>query len=361
MSMSMRRRPLWALALPAAIALSACGGGAGSGALAPVSSIVPAVRGHAHQAKLPSQLLFVPDMVGSVYIYALKNPNQRGPLGVISGLLGDQYQSTVDANGNFYIASQGVGLFPSTNEYNVAKIAPPYTGQPTFFSTTWQGVIFGADGLTVDRKGNVYVTACGSYCTHDPNLRGVLVYPPGAKSPKEFVPVTGFDTVGALTIDTKGNLYGLAWNVASTKADVFEIAAGTKTVKMLGLRGFRADGNSAGGIAVDTAGHIYVSNPVSLSSYVLEYHAGAHEPFRQIDLGSWLAPSIDPMYINIGPDGNLYVPVGCGAGKDGQCPQVYAFKPATTKPFEVIGSQSEGGSTMSVATFPNAMLQGAAR
>lgn len=357
MSPAQRGRSIF-LATLAAATLSACGGGvptAQDTAAVPMTSARTFTPGSA----LPSQLLFIPNGQGSVYIYPLVHPNKTGPVALVTGLLGFQTQTAVDAKGNFYIAAQGSGFF-NPKEFYVAKIAPPYTSAPTFLQTSWKGQIFAAIGLTVDKKGTIYVSACGDYCGVDTAVRGVLVYPPGAQTPTQYITLPRFDTMGALTSDANGNVYGLTWNKNTLVADAFEIAAGTTTAKLLNLHGFAGNGDSAGGIATDLHGDIYVTNPGLDSSYVLEYKPGQHEPFRQIDLGAWISMVAYPLFLTVGPNGALYVPIGCGAGTQatGKCPQVYAFRSGADRAFETVGSQSSAGSTISVSTFPNAMLQG---
>jgi hypothetical protein len=348
-----------AVSLAAASGLSACGGAAPAG-----SSLLPNVprAAHAiHQSALPSQLIFVPDSLGAVYIFSLKSPAQ-GPVGLISNLPGFQVQSTVDGKGNFYIGSQGTGFF-NPDEYYVAKFAPPYNGKPVYMQTVWNKLYFAAIGVTADSKGNIYVSACGEYCNLDPNLQGILVYPPGSIKPKRFIPVKRYGTLGALTTDGKDNLYGLTWDTRLQTADVFKIAAGSNKPKFLRLAGFNAGGDTAGGVAVDAAGDVYVGNTGPASSYILEYRPHTHEPFRQIDEGVWITMAAYPMFFGFGPDGNLYVPMGCGAGTQAThtCPQVYGFKPKVAHSFESFGSQLGATTTMSVSFYPNPLLGGARR
>lgn len=353
-----------ALSFAAVIGLTACGGSVPAGSPLPVTAAhgsVPRAQEVKRERALPAQLIFVPDSNGSVYLYSLKAAG-RGPVALISGLDGLQVQSTVDGKGNFYIGDQALALDkPDVN--NVVKFAPPYTGNPVILQTVWNGSYFPPMGLTTDAKGNLYVSACGEYCQLDPNLQGILVYTPGATSPKRFIPVKRYGTLGALTNDGKDNLYGLTWNTRLHTADVFKVAAGATKPKYLHLAGFNAGGDTAGGVAVDAAGNLYVGNTDPASSYILEYRPGAHEPFRQIDMGSWLTMAAYPMFFGFGPDGNLYVPMGCGAGTQstGTCPQVYGFKQKANHAFESFGSEAGAKTTMSVSFFPNPLLRGARR
>jgi hypothetical protein len=60
-----------------------------------------------------------------------------------------------------------------------------------------------------------------------------------------------------------------------------------------------------------------------------------------------------PMGIDTGPDGNLYVPIGCIGGP---CALVDALKPGREFPFETIGTQQSPNYVGGATTFPNPKL-----
>jgi hypothetical protein len=346
-----------------ALALSACSGAPQATPALDGANVLAAARSVKAIPKatsLPSQLLFVPDGAGSVAIYPLGDPGS-GPVGLITGLPGLQYQTAVDTKGNLYVTNASGGFFNAANFF-VAKYAPPYTSAPVKLSTVWKGATFWATGVVVDAKGTTYVSPCGEYCGTDASLRGVLVYPPGSTKPKQLITDPRLETGNGLALDTKGNLYGVSYNTSTNRGDVYEIPAGTTTIEMLNLHGVLGGGDVAPSIAVDPKGNLYVGDPTQFPTVILEYRPGAHEPFRQIDDGVWLSTFEFPRGLIYGADGNLYASIGCGAGaqQTQQCPQIDAFKPNAGKPFETVGVEQHSNYAPSVATYPNAILQASA-
>lgn len=297
-----------------------------------------------HRKTLPSQLLFLTNEDSTISIYPLNNPAQSGPLATISGLKGYQQQMVVDGSGNLFFANNG----PSADQDYVAEYAPPYDGSPTILNTVWQSELFYPVGITVDSHGTVYVDDCGKYCFESP---GIFVYPKGATSPSKVVTSPKFDSMSGLAIDAHDNLYVLSWNSTTFSTDVYEIAAGTTTAKPLRLHGL-STGDGGNGLTFDAAGDLFVGSGNSGSNYILAYRPGAHNAYKIIDSMTF---GDEPEMIDIGPDGNLYVPIGCPFGP---CVQMYAFHPHAAKAFESIGSPQAPTNAFGVATAPNLQLEG---
>ncbi len=108
-------------------------------------------------------------------------------------------------------------------------------------------------------------------------------------------------------------------------------------------------------MSLDAKGNLYVSATSSGSNYILEYKPHAHNATRVIDTMPFLD---EPLQLQVGPDGNLYVPIECPFAP---CTAVYAFKPRGKKAFESIGGSNNTLSTFGVATAPNLQLEGTPR
>jgi hypothetical protein len=299
------------------------------------------------KSTLPSELLFVPIGDGTINIYPLKNPNKGGPIAQITGLIGDQQGMTVDASGNLFVVNNG-GF---GNDDFIAEFAPPYTSAPTIINTTWNSEVFFGIGIAVDASGTLYVSNCGAYCKE---TAAVYVYPAGSTSPTKAIASPLFSTLAGLGLDKHGNLFIVNCNVQTGAEDVFELPAGSTKPKPLHLHGL-VTGNGGAGVTFDAAGNMYVSSNTVGSNYILVYKPGSRNAFRAID---GMRGNYSPTQIDVGPDGNLYVPIGCSYSP---CTWVLGFKPGRAKPFESIGSVGDQSYTLGVATAPNPLFEGSKR
>jgi hypothetical protein len=294
------------------------------------------------QKPLPSQLLFLTTGLDSIDIYSLAKPDQ--PLQTIDGLHEGQQQMDVDAAGNLYVVNNGT----IEDDNYVGVYAPPYDGTPTILAATWQGVTFFPIGVTVDASGTVYVTNCGKYCGETP---AVYVYPKGANAPAKQITAAGFDSLAGLAIDSASNIYVINWVTATDAVDVFTSKAGALKFTPMHLRGL-ITGDGGNGLSFDAAGNLYVASISSGTNFVAEYKPGKRDISRIIDSMPF---TLEPEMIDVGPDGNLYVPVYCSFNP---CPLAYGFKPAAKKAFESIGTGQAGVSVFGAATAPNLQLEG---
>lgn len=332
----------------AATVLSACATPNGTTPLVQNNaSLLHPARHHARTGTLPSQLLFVPTESSTIDIYPLAKPNKAGPIAQITGLTANQDGMVVDKSGNLFVVNNGAyGNYDYVSEY-----APPYDGSPTILSTVWGSETLYPIGVAVDSNGTVYVSNCGAYCFE---TAAIFVYPAGSTSPTSEITSKHFNSLAGLAIDSKNNLYAVGWNDQTDATDVFEVSAGSTTPKPLKLRGLDT-GNGGNGVSLDAAGDLYVSGDSSGSNYVLEFKPHAHNASRIIDTMPFL---LEPLQLQVGPDGNLYVPVSCPVGP---CKAVYAFKPGAKKAFESIGGSQYSLDTFGVATAPNLQLEGSLR
>ena len=340
------RRYLPLLAAAGTLAASACAqqatlpaaGPPGTGATARAGAAAPrTMRG----ATLPSHLLFLTNENGTISIYPLSNPG-LGPVATISGLTGYQQQMVVDKSGNLFVVNNG----PSAGDDYVLKYGPPYNGSPAILNTVWQSQIFYPVGVAVDSHGTAYVSNCGAYCSETP---AIFVYPSGATSPASAITSANFNSLGGLATDSHDNLYAVNWNTQTFGTDVFKVAAGSTTPKPLHLHGLTT-GNGGNGISLDASGNLFVGVPAD-SDYILGFHPGAHNAYKIIDNMPF---AYGPEMLDVGPDGNIYVPFNCPFAP---CVQAYGFRPHSGKPFESIGPSQYPGFAAGVATAPNLQLE----
>lgn len=302
----------------------------------------PATRPHS----LPSELVFISNENGTIDIYDLTNPGP-GPVATITGLIAFQQQMVVDKNNDLFVVNNGT----YGNDDFVSEYVPPYSGLPVILSTLWNGNTLYPVGVAVDAKGTVYVSTCGTYCLETPEI---LEYANGSTVPTSAITSTKFDSLGGLAVDKQGDLYIGAWNKTTFGANVLKLPAGSTTPRSLELHGLIA-GNVGltNGVSLDANGDIFVSS-MNGTAYILEYRLGQANAFRIIDpfLGQ------NPLMIDVGPDGNLYVPTDCVSYP---CPEVYVFRPGAKKSFESIGTSQGIIPIRGVATAPNLQLQGASQ
>jgi hypothetical protein len=192
----------------------------------------------------------------------------------------------VDSTGKIYATRQeylydgsppGINVYAAGSTGNVKPIAV-IRGPNT--------CIENLEGIAVDSKGSIYVTS--NYVMNNAEFSSVLVFPLGSNGdvrPSGFIGRSKTGAVGALTLDSKGNIYvvklsgsdlarrqSIAIYRAESNGDVPPVAtiSGPKT----GL----ADPNyTISGIAVDSTGNIYAAGEGSRGkgNRVIVYASGS--------------------------------------------------------------------------------------
>ncbi|CAN5504793.1 hypothetical protein BH10ACT2_BH10ACT2_10620 [soil metagenome] len=224
------------------------------------------------------------DTAGNVY--AADNNNHRirkiTPAGVVTTLAGDGTPSYADGPGAaaHFLTPWGVAVDAAGNVYvgdagnnRIRKITPAgdvttLAGQSDFGTSDGTGseAHFNAPfGVAVDAVGNVYVTDHGNHRIRKITPAGVVTTTAGSSA--GFADGTGtdarFDEPDGIAVDSAGNLYiadvGNHRIRKITPAGVVTTIAGS-TPGYLDGQGTSAQFNGPQGVAVDSAGNLYVSD-----------------------------------------------------------------------------------------------------
>lgn len=241
-----------------------------------------------------------------------------GPANVVfSGL-------AVDGTGNAYVGGEIFGTGggsggPPPQSVEILVYAPGANGtQPTrtITSTSLQTDLGGINALTVDSSGNLYVSAFLAA----PNLgNGVAIFSPTANG--ETVPIrviggiaTTIIGVGPIPIavDSAGNIYiSTGYNLEPESILIFNSSANGAVPPTSTIGGPATTINSVRGLALDSAGNIYVSNlpsdPNALQD-ILEFSAGSTgniAPTRTISGSATTISAVGNLALDSA--GNIYV------------------------------------------------------
>ena len=229
--------------------LTGCSLGGGS-QLTPAGSASAANSTASPNATKP--ILYVADLIGNVVRYYDPNTPNATAEGEITESVSGPQGLAVDSKGSLYVSNVG----PSKSwisVYDAGKKKPRLIiPGPGYYA------------LAIDSKGDIFAVETGGY---------VDAYKPGAKKPYETI--KGFVNPDGAAADSKNNVY-----VADTGTNkIYEIAAGTKKVKDLGLEQV----NGPTGISFGKADTLYVAN---FGPYnVTVYRAGSKKPMYAITDG----------------------------------------------------------------------------
>jgi DNA-binding beta-propeller fold protein YncE len=232
----------------------------------------PELSGFAFESSGPVGVA-VNDETGNVYVSTYEegapvHPSQiaqYGPSGTFQSSTGMPAGHTLDSlagvavdnsaglsHGDVYVTDETASV--------VYKFVPDSEGKLSATAATpiGEGTLTGPNGVAVDSAGNVYVTNSGAKTVSKFSLSGTLLA-------AELV--TGLSSPLDLAVDPAGNIYvaGLS-NTLEYGPTGACVEAGCAPL----------DGNEGQGIAVDSAGNIFVAD--GSAETVLEYGAGAGHP-----------------------------------------------------------------------------------
>jgi sugar lactone lactonase YvrE len=175
---------------------------------------------------------------GNVTSYDATMPGSS-PTGTITTGIDGPEGLAVDASGNLYVCD---------NYNNTVTVYAPGGTSPT---TTYSNGISFPVAVAVDTSGTVYVANANGF-SFTPG--SIVEYAGGSMSPTTTITNTAFQVVNSIGLDSSNNLYVTYMN-SNEKGLIEEFAQGsTKGTNLKPHLGF------SGGIAVDTAGNIVVSD-----------------------------------------------------------------------------------------------------
>ncbi|MBW4039042.1 MAG: hypothetical protein HIU91_09245 [Acidobacteria bacterium] len=185
----------------------------------------------------------------------------------------------IDALGDIYTSSQS-SKSSAINEYGAGSTGNAPTKRSIPFNSTTG--LTSASALSVSSGGDVYVSnGAGGIATFSATSTG-------SGAPQSNVSITSDAGPQAMAIDASGNLYVATGspvnNIAIAPVVVFAPGAAVPS-RSIGGALTTMEVGSPKGLAIDSAGNLYVSNVVAGVSSILVFGAGATgntPPLRQI-------------------------------------------------------------------------------
>ena len=199
------------------------------------SNVAPQVAGASSAAakKCKDRLYVSSYKLNYVAIYCVKGKNQA-PIGKITDGINGPEGLSIDAKGNLYVTN--------TVGNNVAEYARGTT-TPSFTYTAQLG---NPAGVAVDKSSNVYVTSLSP-----PSL---TVFPQQSNTPKQHI-TSNLPFPIDVALDPKNNVYVTTYNAGFTAGEIFEFAPGTSTGTNLGIAT-----KGPGGIVLDKSGDMVTAD-----------------------------------------------------------------------------------------------------
>ncbi len=218
----------------------------------------------------------------------------------------------VDGDGNYYVTGQSSGLGTS---YDYATIKYSPAGLELWvarYNSAWDV----ATALAVDAAGNVYVTGHSQGLGTDYDYATVKYNAAGAQQwvSRYNGPVNRADYATGLAVDTAGNVYviGYSW-VSSSDYDYVTVKYNTLGVEQW-VAQYKGPGNGPDGaaaLAVDAAGNVYVTGGSQGSGTAYDY---ATIKYNAAGAEQWIARYNGPVNngdyataLSLDDNGSVYV------------------------------------------------------
>jgi sugar lactone lactonase YvrE len=260
-------------------------------------------------------------VVGVAVLHHPHGPNHERDFALPFTGLADPRGVAVDGAGDVYVADSGTNRVLEMAAGSNAQTVLPFTGLK--LST---GVVnYSIAALAVDGAGNLYVADSGN--------NRVLKLAPGS-SAQTVLPFAGLGGPSGVALDTAGDVY-----VSDPGLDtghggrVVELAAGASTQTVLPPTGRHVPDS----VAVDTAGNVYTavfdSNGRSITNYLIKLAVGA-------DKWTPLPSAGAERYVTTDTVGNVYVMT---AGEDGGVRKLAAGSHSWTELTAVQNFRAPGG------------------
>lgn len=209
---------------------------------------------------------------GDATVYLSKNFRKISPAGAVTTVAGNQGAGAVaiDGNGNIYTAISET-IRKTTPAGVATTLAGSNESQGTADGSGAQARFFAPSSLTVDAAGNVYVTDAGSIRKISPagvvtTLAGQVNAAPG--SADGTGPAASFDNPSGIAVDSAGNLFvsDLDNYVIRkiTPVGVVTTLAGKAGVRGSVLGNLPGGLDEVNGVAIDAKGTLYVTTPTAV-------------------------------------------------------------------------------------------------
>ena len=201
-----------------------------------------------------------------------------------------------------------------------------------------------ATGLTLDAQGNFYGATEGGGAS---NIGSVFKIAAGTNSLSTVASFNGANGStpapyqGYLTLDAQGNIYGATAGTTSINGTVFKVAAGSGTISTVATLGLGNFGQPEGGVVLDSKGNIYgttIGSGPDLAGSVFKISAGTGN-LSIIANFNGTNGDYPSGNLTIDSQGNLYgTTVAGGAFGDGSVFEIAAGTSAITTLFSFNGA-----------------------
>jgi sugar lactone lactonase YvrE len=236
-----------------------------------------------------------------------------------------QYPTSIveDSAGNFYVADASSNTIQKITPAGIVSALAGTAGMAGSQDGTGANALFSQpSGVAVDGSGNVYVADTGNATIRRITPAGAVTTLAGSPSSRGSRDGAGsgaqFNQPTDLAVDAAGNLY-----VADTfNATIRKVAADGTVSTLAGTAGSRGDADGTGaaaqfnnpsGVALDTAGNLYVADTYNdtirkiTPSGVVTTLAGSAGISGAADLTGNNALFNQPYDVAVDPAGNIYV------------------------------------------------------